>query len=156
MRLNSQELGTCTARTGRPITPCASHQLFWHLAWWDQTHIAKATGTIMMEGVTRIIMCKLLCSCSGGVFSPSSFPSIQLSTPWRAHKTHSSVWRSRFWTGSTTGRETITPLISVVSNLKNAPRKIGNAKVKNVCLNPRWKHEYFHWFLKKKFKRNKF
>lgn len=74
MRMNSLEFGTCTARTGRPITPCASHQLFWHMAWWDQTHIAKATGTIMMELVTHIIMCKLLSSCSGGLFFPFLFP----------------------------------------------------------------------------------
>lgn len=37
---------TSMDRTGRPITPCASHQLFWHTAWWDRTHLAAAMGPL--------------------------------------------------------------------------------------------------------------
>lgn len=29
-------------RTGRPITSCASHQLFWHISWWGRCHLTAA------------------------------------------------------------------------------------------------------------------
>lgn len=29
-------------RTGRPITWCAPHQLFWHISWWGRCHLTAA------------------------------------------------------------------------------------------------------------------
>ena len=62
---------TSVDRTGRPITLCASHQLFRHTGRWDRTRLVPAKGPIMIEMFTRIIMCKLLRSCSQGSVTPS-------------------------------------------------------------------------------------